>query len=27
MRYGYTGLRREWSSQRLMKSPAYTTKQ
>lgn len=25
LRYGCTGLRREWSSQRLMKSPAYTT--
>jgi len=25
LRYGCTGLRREWSSKRLMKSPAYTT--
>ncbi|MCW5203838.1 Y-family DNA polymerase [Desulfobulbus sp. US4] len=25
LRYGCTGLRREWSSRRLMKSPAYTT--
>ncbi len=23
--YGCTGLRREWRSKRLMKSPAYTT--